>query len=155
MSDALALFASIGLALALGGVGGVATAKSIPTWYGTIKKPSWNPPNWIFGPVWTLLYILMGTAAWLVWKKVGFETTWVAVYALQLALNTAWSFIFFSMQRPGLAFAEILAMWAAIVATTVIFWQINPIAGYLFLPYLAWVTFASVLNGTIWRLNPR
>jgi tryptophan-rich sensory protein len=124
-------------------------------WYASLSKPSWNPPNWIFGPVWTALYLMMGVSAWLVWRKVGFKGGAVplAAWAIQLGLNAAWSWLFFGLHRPDLAFTEIVVLWLAIVATTVLFWRVNTGAGLLLTPYLAWVTFASVLNWTLWQLN--
>ena len=151
----LALTASVVTCLAAGGIGSFATSAKIPTWYATLSKPSWNPPNWVFGPVWTTLYVLMGVAAWMIWMRAeqpgaGRALVW---FAVQLGLNTLWSFVFFSMERPGAAFGEILVLWLAIAATIAAFRPISPIAAALLLPYIAWVTFASVLNFTIWRLN--
>ena len=137
------------------GLGSVATTPNIPTWYATLAKPSWNPPNWLFGPVWTTLYICMAVAAWLVWRQGGLQQarTPLTLFAVQLSLNAAWSWIFFGFHMPGAAFFEILALLAAIAATTIAFWSRSKAAGILMLPYLAWVAFASVLNFTIWRLN--
>lgn len=125
-------------------------------WYEGLNKPSWNPPNWIFGPVWTVLYLLMAVSGWLIWRQreshaVGAA---LAVFVLQLLLNAAWSWIFFGLHRPGLALVEIVALGLTILATVLLFWRIQPLAGALLLPYLAWVSFATVLNGAIWRLNP-
>lgn len=124
-------------------------------WYARLAKPSWTPPSWLFGPVWTLLYVLMAVAAWLVWKDRGFAGARVALvlYGVQLALNAAWSWLFFGLQRPGLAFAEILVLWIAILATLIAFWRHRALAGALLVPYLAWVSFATALNLAIWRLN--
>jgi benzodiazapine receptor len=124
-------------------------------WYAALAKPAWNPPNWIFGPVWTLLYTMMGVAAWRVWRKAGFRRAPVAmgVFALQLILNAAWSWLFFGLHRMDLAFAEILVLWAAILATAVSFHRHDRLAAWLLAPYLAWVSFAAVLNFTLWRLN--
>ncbi|MDA0745118.1 MAG: tryptophan-rich sensory protein [bacterium] len=124
-------------------------------WYTGLVKPSWNPPSWVFGPVWTILYMTIAVSGWLVWKQVGFLEGRVAmlVYLVQLVLNGAWSWIFFGLHRPGLAFAEILVLWISIVSLVVLFWRIRPLAGAMLLPYAAWVAFAAVLNGTIWRLN--
>lgn len=125
------------------------------TWYADLEKPNWTPPSWIFGPVWTLLYILMAVAAWLVWKDGGFRnaTTALSLFIVQLVLNAMWSWIFFGLQRPAPAFIEILFLWAVLVATTVVFWRRRSGAGVLLLPYLAWVTFAAALNFAIWQLN--
>ena len=140
---------------AAAGIGGAVTTPKIATWYATLAKPTWNPPNWIFGPVWSALYFCMAVAAWLVWRQGGLWQARVplALFGVQLTLNVLWSCIFFGFERPGLAFAEVLLLWAAIAATMVGFWQRSRIAGILFVPYLAWVSFASVLNFTIWRLN--
>ncbi len=148
---ALALAASFSAAA----IGGLATADGVRTWYPTIAKPAWTPPAWLFGPVWTALYTLMGVAAWRVWRRDGLREARLplAVFALQLVLNAAWSLLFFGWHRPGLAFAEILVLWAAILATTVLFSARDRLAAVLFLPYLAWVTFAAALNFALWRLN--
>jgi len=125
-------------------------------WYTGLNKPSWNPPAWIFGPVWSALYMTMAVAAWLVWKRGGFsaQRTPLALFLVQLALNAAWSPLFFGLQWPGVAFVEILLLWLAIVATLVSFRRVTPVAGWLLAPYLAWVSLAAVLNFTLWRLNP-
>jgi tryptophan-rich sensory protein len=127
---------------------------SIPgAWYAALIKPAWNPPSWIFGPAWTLLYTLMAVAAWLVWKRVGFSRP-LAFYFVQLALNAAWTPILFGAHQLGWALIEILIMWIMILLTLLSFRRVTPSAGWLFLPYLAWVSFATVLNFTLWRLNP-
>jgi translocator protein len=125
-------------------------------WYAGLNKPSWHPPSWVFGPVWSTLYVMMAVAAWLVWRQGGFaRQRWpLALFLVQLALNAAWSPLFFGMQRIGLAFAEIIVLWLAIASTVVAFWRVHRVAGWLLMPYLAWVSFAAVLNGTLWRLNP-
>lgn len=140
---------------AAAGIGGAVTTPKIAGWYATLAKPSWNPPNWIFGPVWSALYFCMAVAAWLSWRQGGFSgaTLPLALFGVQLGLNVLWSCLFFGLQSPGLAFLEVLLLWVAIAATMVTFWQRSVIAGILFLPYLAWVTFARILNFTIWRLN--
>ena len=141
--------------LGAGGLGAIATTPEIEGWYTTIEKPSWNPPDYVFGPVWTTLFVMMAIAAWMVWKPEGFQaaTMPLTLFAVQLGLNVAWSWIFFGMHQPGWAFLEIVVLWVAIVATTVAFFRRSKIAGWLMVPYLAWVSFASVLNFTIWRLN--
>lgn len=121
-------------------------------WYQNLVKPPWNPPGWIFGPVWTLLYILMGIAAWMVWKDRGFSIP-VYFFMGQLVLNALWSYLFFGINRPDLAFLEIIVLWSAILVTMILFWRVRSTAGVLFVPYLLWVSFASVLNLTLWRLN--
>lgn len=124
-------------------------------WYASLAKPAWNPPDWIFAPVWTLLYVLMGVAAWLVWRRAGCvqARTALIVFLVQLVLNALWSWLFFGLQRPDLAFVDIVALWGAILATIILFGRIHRVTGVLLLPYLAWVGFAAVLNFTLWRLN--
>ena len=125
------------------------------TWYAQLKKPFWNPPNWVFAPVWTTLYTLMAIAAWLVGKQGGLKKNPLSLvlFVLQLALNAAWSWLFFGKHRPDVAVVELGALWTSIAATLVSFLRIKPLAGMLMLPYLAWVSFAGVLNLAIWRLN--
>jgi translocator protein len=136
-------------------LGSAATMPKIDGWYASLTKPSWNPPNWIFGPVWTVLYLAMSVAPWLVWRKTGWSGAKLplSLFGLQLALNVAWSWMFFGMESPALAFVEILLLWIAIAATMVVFWLRAKVAGLLFVPYLAWVTFAAALNFVIWRSN--
>ncbi len=137
-------------------IGTVFTTPAIPTWYAGLVKPALNPPSWVFGPVWTLLYALMGIAAFIIWEK-GFGRKDVKValglFALQLALNAIWSPIFFGLQNPGLALIVIAFMWIAIVFTIISFSRLSKIAAWLLVPYLAWVSFASYLNASIWMLN--
>ena len=125
-------------------------------WYASLVKPAWNPPNAVFAPVWTLLYAFMGIAAWLVWRQAGFRGAGAALglFLVQLALNALWSYLFFGIHRPDLAFFEIVVLWLAILATLVLFWRVTAPSGILLLPYLAWVGFAAFLNFTLWRLNP-
>ena len=151
----IALIISLVVCFAAAGIGSLATAPNIPTWYAGLAKPSWNPPNWIFGPVWTFLYISMALAAWLVWRQRGlWQARWpLALFAVQLLLNAAWSWLFFGFHLPGTALIEVVALLAAIFATTIAFWPRSLAAGVLMVPYLAWVSFASVLNFMIWRLN--
>jgi benzodiazapine receptor len=124
-------------------------------WYAGLKKPAWNPPGWIFGPVWTMLYTMMAVAAWLVWRRGGFaaQRRPLTLFLLQLALNAAWSPLFFGLHHPGLAFIDLLLLWFALLGTIVAFWKARAFAGALLIPYLAWVTFAGALNFAIWRLN--
>jgi benzodiazapine receptor len=124
-------------------------------WYAQLAKPAWNPPSWIFGPVWTALYAMMAVAAWLVWREDGFRARArpLGLFLLQLTLNAAWSPLFFGLKSPALAFVVIVLLWRAILATLQAFWRANRISGALLLPYLGWVTFAAVLNFTLWRLN--
>lgn len=142
------------LCLALGLLSGFSTVESINNWYRFINKPSWNPPNWIFGPVWTLLYILMGIAVALVWHaQTQNKKTAITFFIIQFILNLAWSFIFFKQHAIGWAFAEILIMLLCISATIFSFYKISKPAAWLMLPYLCWVSFATILNGSIWYLN--
>ncbi|NOT58574.1 MAG: tryptophan-rich sensory protein [Deltaproteobacteria bacterium] len=129
---------------------------SVDGWYAGLLKPSWNPPAWLFGPVWTLLYAMMAVAAWLVWREGGWreQARALRLFLLQWLLNALWTPLFFGLHRPGLAFAEIILLWLALVATLVSFWRVRKQAGVLLMPYLAWVSFAAALNFTIWRLNP-
>lgn len=125
-------------------------------WYAELNKPTWNPPNWVFGPVWTYLYLTMALAAWRVWRRGGWtkRKTSLLMYLLQLTLNAFWSPIFFGLKEPGFAFAEIILLWAAIAATLLLFLRVDRISGILLVPYLAWVSFATLLNFSLWRLNP-
>lgn len=137
-------------------IGSVFTVSSIPTWYATLNRPPLSPPNWLFGPVWTTLYALMGIAAFLVWKK-GLDRKDVklalGIFLGQLVLNSLWSIIFFGLQNPGAALVEIIFLWLAIVATIIAFAKISKSAAWLLLPYLLWVSFAAYLNYSIWTLN--
>ena len=156
MNNTVKLVISVALPLAVGGLSGYATARGVSTWYPTLVKPSFNPPAWVFGPVWTLLYIMMGIAAFLVWRR-GLDADGVkialTVFAIQLALNGLWSILFFGLQAPGWALAEIILLWMAIGTATLLFWRVDPTAGLLLLPYWAWVSFATVLNASLWWLN--
>jgi len=140
---------------AAAGIGGIFTAPSVRTWYQEIAKPPWTPPEWVFGPVWTVLYALMGISLWLVWRSGGWSNARVAIalFGAQLLLNAAWSMIFFGARSPGLAFAEILLLLCAILATMVAFWPHSRLACVLLAPYAAWSSFAAYLNLTIWRMN--
>lgn len=125
-------------------------------WYRDLAKPSWRPPDWLFGPVWLVLYLSIAVSGWLVWRQAGFggAASALAVYALQLVLNGLWSTIFFGLRRPDWALVEIVCLWLAIVATIVAFHPVDPVAAYLLVPYAGWVGFAVALNYRIWRLNP-
>lgn len=138
------------------GIGGAASVQAAP-FYAQLTRPGWAPPASVFGPVWTLLYVLMGIAAWLVWRIRGFRAarSELSLFLVQLALNALWSWLFFGWHRGAIAFADILVLWALIVATLIGFWRIAPLAGALLVPYLIWVSFASVLNCSLWQLNPR
>jgi translocator protein len=152
MRQWLVLVGLIALCLLVGAVAGYATSQSIDTWYITLKKPSWTPPNWLFGPAWTVLYIMMAVAAWLVWKT-GNAKGALMVWAGQLALNFSWSFLFFGAQSPGLGLINIIAMWLAIAATIFAFAFHSRLAAFLMVPYLCWVSYASALNAAIYMLN--
>lgn len=129
---------------------------SVDGWYLTLLKPSWNPPAWVFGPVWSTLYFLMAVAAWLVWREGGWarQRAALGLFVGQWLLNALWTPLFFGLHQIGLAFAEILLLWAMIAITVQAFWRVRPLAGVLLLPYLAWVTVAATLNFRIWQLNP-
>lgn len=124
-------------------------------WYASLRKPSWNPPGWVFGPVWTALYLMMAVGGWRVWTQGGWaqQRGPLVLFLIQLGLNAVWTPLFFGWRQPGWAFAEILVLWLAIVLTVVAFFKTDKTAGWLLVPYLAWVSFASVLNGVLWRLN--
>jgi len=151
----LGLIFLLAICLGVGVLGAIATTPEIDGWYRTLQKPSWNPPDWIFGPVWSTLYVLMAVAAWLVWRRGGFKAAKLplVLFGLQLVLNTAWSWIFFHFHQPGWAFVELIGLWVTVAAVTVAFFRVNKTAGFLLIPYLAWITFAGVLNLTIWRMN--
>ncbi|HEX8456470.1 MAG TPA: TspO/MBR family protein [Pyrinomonadaceae bacterium] len=154
-SQWIGLVCAVAACFAAAGLGSVYTTPSIPTWYASLQKPAWTPPAWVFGPVWTLLYLLMAVAVWLVWRERGFTGARPALtlFAVQLTLNALWSVVFFGWKRPGLALVEIYFLWAAIFATMLSFWRISHAAAWLIWPYLLWVTFAGFLNLSIWRLN--
>jgi translocator protein len=145
----------IGACFGAGAIGSWFTAASVRSWYLTLLKPPGTPPGWVFGPVWSALYVLMGTAAWLVWRQRSSAdiTSAVALFFFQLALNTTWSFLFFGLRQPGLALFEILTLLAAIIATMAAFAQLSQLACWLMTPYVGWVLYATFLNFGIWRLN--
>ena len=155
MKNSLKLLLCIIIPLGIGAVSGIATASSIDAWYVNIEKPSFNPPNYLFGPVWTTLYILMGISFYMILQsqKNELRTKAIAIFCIQLFLNFWWSFIFFKFQLLGFAFIEIILIWLSIAAMIIVFFEINKTAALLQIPYLLWVSFASVLNGTIWLLN--
>ena len=148
----LVLGGFVAVSFVVAAAGGAATVSAVREWYPTLSKPSWTPPSWVFGPVWTLLYAMMAVAAWLVWRRAGWcgAPAW---FAAQLALNAVWSPLFFGLHWIGVALLDIGLLWVAIAATMAAFWQVTPLAGWLFVPYLAWVSFAAALNFAIWRLN--
>lgn len=126
-------------------------------WYESLAKPTWNPPSWLFGPVWTLLYILLGVSAWLVWREPGVEPgvhKWAwAAFATHAVLNLAWTPLFFGLREPALAFVDISLLWLSVLWLTMAFGRISPLAGYLLMPLVLWESFALLLNGTIWLMN--
>ena len=160
-SSAIALAGFLAACFVVAAVSSAFTVAAIPNWYAALNKPSFNPPNGVFAPVWTLLYALMAIAAWLVWKqpagspeKVALRTASLRIFWLQLFLNFAWSWIFFREHRLTGALLEIVVLWLAIVMATLLFMRVTRLAAWLMLPYVAWVAFAAVLNFEIWRLNP-
>lgn len=149
------LLGLVGACFAAAALGSAFTASSVDGWYQTLAKPSFNPPDSVFAPVWTTLYFLMAIAAWLAWRRVGTTgvRTPLIIFGVQLALNVAWSAVFFGLRSPGAALFVIVTLWCAIVATIVAMGRISRVSALLLAPYLAWVTFASVLNFQVWRLN--
>jgi tryptophan-rich sensory protein len=149
------IIALIGWLILCLGASGIAFFVSTEGWYAALRKPSWNPPPWLFGPVWTLLYVMMAVAAWLVWREGGWKRQsrprgW---FIFQWFLNLLWTPLFFGMHRAGLAFIDIVLLWGAIAGTVMLFWRVRKAAGALLVPYLIWVTFAATLNFTIWSIN--
>ena len=149
------LIASLLLPLAIGGIAGMFTAEAIPGWYATLNQPSFNPPNWVFGPVWTTLYIIMGISLFLIWKLPASKQRNQAmlIFMVQLFLNFCWSFFFFYFKMTGVALVDILALWILIIFMLVRFYKIKPLAAYINIPYLLWVTFATALNMAYFFLN--
>lgn len=147
------LFASIIICELAGVVGSIFTAPAIGTWFKTLAKPIFAPPNWVFGPVWSMLFFLMGISLYLVWSKKGNKEQTLQFFAIQLFLNIAWSFLFFGLHSPYLAFIEIIFLWIAIFFTIIKFYKIHKISAYLLVPYILWVSFAAALNYSLWILN--
>ncbi|MCB1884186.1 MAG: tryptophan-rich sensory protein [Geminicoccaceae bacterium] len=154
--DLLALVVSLVLVLVVGTIAAGANAGNVAGWYHALAKPAWTPPDSWFPVVWTVLYVLMGVAAWLVWRdfEVPGRAGALALYLVQLALNALWSFVFFDWHLIGWGLFEIAVLWLFVLATTFAFWQINRLAGVLLLPYLVWTTYAAALNLAIWLQNP-
>ncbi len=151
----LGLVIFIALCLSVSALGGAVTAANVGTWYQSLDKPWFTPPNWLFAPVWTLLYFAIAVAGWRVWRACGFASARAAMaaYAIQLTLNCAWSFIFFGGHMIGLALADIVLLLTATCVNTALFWRIDRAAGWLLTPYAAWVAFATILNFALWSLN--
>lgn len=149
------LLAWLAICFGASALGALATNRSVNGWYQTLAKPSWNPPDWLFGPVWSLLFFMMAVSAWLIWRREPLKLSRgpLALFILQLTLNVGWSIVFFAMKQPGWAAVEIATLWLAIAATALAFWPRSRAAALLLAPYLAWVSFAAVLNSTLWRLN--
>jgi tryptophan-rich sensory protein len=148
----LGLTAFVVLCFGVSVLGGRAAATALSEWYPALRKPSWTPPGWIFGPVWTVLYPLVAVAGWMAWRE-GRSRLGPLVYLLQLALNAAWPWLFFDQRRIDLALVCVVALFVAILATVMAFWGVSRVASVLLLPYLAWVAFAAALNHSIWTLN--
>jgi translocator protein len=155
MNSIAKLIVSLALPLTIGAIAGIFTAKAIPNWYSTLNQPSFNPPNWLFGPVWTTLYILLGISLYIVWTlPPGKERNMgLIAFGIQLALNFGWSFLFFYFKNPGLALIEIITLWISIVFMLILFYKLKPIATYINIPYLLWVSFATILNAAYFKLN--
>jgi translocator protein len=154
-SNIITIIICIALPLIVGSISGIATSGNITTWYATLNKPVFNPPNYLFGPVWTALYLIMGISLFMIWKSPSGDARnyALAIFCVQLVLNFTWSFIFFHFKQTGWAFFEIILVWISVLVMIIIFQRINKTAALLQIPYLLWVTFASVLNGAIWWLN--
>lgn len=154
-AQVVGLFVFLAVTLGAGFLGSLATSSSVETWYTTLEKPIWTPPGALIGAVWSVLYALMAVAAWLVWRRAGMRASALplSLYGVQLALNAGWSFLFFGLRLPGYAFFEIIVLGVSVAATLFVFWRRVPLAGMLFVPYLAWVCFAGFLNAVIWQLN--
>ncbi len=151
------LLISLAIPQIAGAIGAIFTSFSIPGWYASLQKPSFNPPNWIFGPVWTTLFLLMGISLYLVWNNntIDAKTKNIAfiIFGVQLALNVLWSILFFGLKSPNASLIEIFFLIAMIIVNMVYFYRISPVSGWLFLPYILWTSFASILNFFIWKLN--
>jgi tryptophan-rich sensory protein len=152
--DMIALGGFLAFCFLAAQIGSWFTASHVEGWYASLRKPNWTPPNWLFGYVWSVLYASMAIAAWLIWRRGGGWGRELWLFTAQLALNVAWSAIFFGLRSPAAAFVEIVILWAAILITMISFWRIYAVAGQLMVPYLGWVSFAAALNFAIWRMNP-
>lgn len=145
----------LAVSFAAAAIGGVASAQAAD-FYRQLARPPWAPPSWLFAPAWTLLYLLMSVAAWLIWRDRGFRGARIALtlFLIQLAVNALWTWLFFAWHSGVLAFGEILILWALVLLTLVAFWRVSPLAGMLLFPYLAWVTYAAALTYAVWQRNP-
>ena len=152
LAQALVLAALLILCLGAGALGSLVTLPAIPGWYAALDKPAWTPPNWLFGPVWTALYVMMAVSAWLVWRRAGVGPA-LGAFFVQLAFNAAWSPLFFGMHLIGLALIDIVLLWLALAAALALAWRVHRAAGALLVPYLVWVSYATALNFAIWRMN--
>ncbi len=155
VKDFSALIICLLIPLAIGGIAGFATASGVNDWYVTLNKPSFNPPGYIFGPVWTFLYLLMGISLFIIWQSPAGQnrTNALIAFSVQLFLNFVWSFLFFKFELPGWALIEIVLLWLSILAMIILFARISKTAASLQIPYLLWVSFATILNAAIWHLN--
>ncbi len=153
LQQTLALFGWLIASFITAAIGGFASINAAG-FYGQLIQPSWAPPAWLFGPVWSVLYVLMAVAAWLVWRRQGFQGAALKLFIVQLLFNALWTWLFFVWRLGAVAFIEIVLLWLLISATLVLFWRVQRVAAVLLLPYLAWVSFAAALNFTLWRLNP-
>jgi benzodiazapine receptor len=151
----LGLFVALALCFFAAGIGAFAASRGLNEWYPALRKPSWNPPSWVFGFIWSSLYTMMAVASWLVWRRRATApvATPLSVFAVQLLLNAAWPMLFFSLRSPGLGFLEIILLWLVVATTVGMFWRVSNAAGMVMVPYLLWITFAMALNGSIWSLN--
>jgi len=156
-SNIIKLLISIIVCECAGLIGSIFTMGAIPTWYATLQKPAFTPPNWLFAPVWSTLYLLMGIAAFLIWRK-GLDIQQVRIaliiFLIQLVLNILWSVVFFGLEAPLYGLIEIVILWIAILITILRFWKISLVAAWLLVPYILWVSVATALNASIWVLNP-
>ena len=155
ISYIIKLIISILLPLSVGAIAGMFTSQAVPIWYASLNRPSFNPPNWVFGPVWTSLYILLGISFFLIWKEEASKERDLAikVFSIQMLLNFAWSFLFFYFNLIGVALIEIILLWTSIAAMIYLFYKIKPLAAYMNIPYLLWVSFATILNAGYYFLN--
>ena len=155
ISHTIKLIISVLLPLSVGAIAGMFTSQAVPIWYASLNRPSFSPPNWVFGPVWTTLYILLGISFFLIWKEEASKVRDLAikVFLIQMLLNFAWSFLFFYFNLIGAALIEIILLWTSIAAMIYLFYKIKPVAAYMNIPYLLWVSFATILNAGYYFLN--